>query len=488
MMVRANNKLVISTLLCCSTFLLLHLIQCQGSKIDGLGVNWGSLASHPLYPPIVVNMLKDNGINKVKLFDSDSWTVGFFAGTGIEVMVGIPNDQLSRFAGSFDEAEDWVKQNVSKHMYDGGVNIKYVAVGNEPFLKSYNGSFLKSTFPAMKNIQKAIEKAGLGDKIKVSVPLNADVYDSPSNKPSDGDFRGDIHDLMLDIVRFLNEKDSPFMVNIYPFLSLYQSSDFPRELAFFDGGRSIDDDNAHYDNAFDANFDTLVSSLKKNGFPNTKIVVGEVGWPTDGATNANNNNAKRFYQGLMKKLASKKGTPLHPHALQIYLFSLLDEDLKSIDPGNFERHWGIFRYDGVAKFPVDFTGQGQDKMPVSAKGVLYQEKKWCALKKDVDDKLKIGNAVSYACQGADCTSIAGNSSCGNVDLTTRASYAFNQYFQVRDQSMDVCDFDGIAEVVTQEPSKKCFFRLEIQSDGNVIKATRTLLIAFMVLVFTALVQ
>jgi hypothetical protein len=37
----------------------------------------------------------------------------------------------------------------------------------------------------------------------VTVPLNTDVYQSPTGKQSDGDFRADIHGLMLTIVQFL---------------------------------------------------------------------------------------------------------------------------------------------------------------------------------------------------------------------------------------------------------------------------------------------
>jgi hypothetical protein len=37
------------------------------------------------------------------------------------------------------------------------------------------------------------------------------------------------------------------------------------------------------------------------------------------------------------------GTPLKPRQiLGCYLFALLDEDLKDIQPGDFERHWGVF--------------------------------------------------------------------------------------------------------------------------------------------------
>lgn len=220
-------------------------------------------------------------------------------------------------------------------------------MGNEPFLAAYNGSFTKLTLPAIQNIQKAINAAGLGQKIKVTTALNADVYESPSNQPSDGRFRSDIANLMKDIVEFLNSNKAPFMVNIYPFLSLYLNPDFPVDFAFFDGaGKSINDKGKTYSNVFDANYDTLVWSLKKIGLPDMKIIVGEVGWPTEGSNHANAKSAQKFYDGLFKKLAAKKGTPMRPdEKFEVYLFGLLDEDMKSILPGFFERHWGIFRYD-----------------------------------------------------------------------------------------------------------------------------------------------
>ncbi|XP_057419380.1 glucan endo-1,3-beta-glucosidase 8-like [Lotus japonicus] len=478
-------------------WMVLVLAHCQlqdgegADTVQGIGVNWGAIASHPMDPPIVVNMLKDNGIKKIKLFDADSWTVSAFSGTDIEVMVGIPNDQLKKLSKSKDDAEDWVKHNVSKHMHDGGVNIRYVSVGNEAFLTSYNGSYIGITFPAMVNIQKAIDKAGLGDKVKVTTAINADVYESGSNKPSDGNFRKDIYDVMKQIVQFLDERNSPFVVNIYPFLSLYQNADFPSDFAFFDStGKTIDDKNAHYSNMFDANLDTLIWSLKKLGHPNVTIVIGEIGWPTDGDKNANSNNAKKFYQGFLKKMANKKGSPLHPGPMTAYLFSLMDENQKSIAPGDFERHWGIFRYDGKPKFPVDFSGKGEDKMPVAAKGVRYQEHKWCVLKKDVKNMSTLDGPLSYACAGGDCTSLGTDCSCGKLSAAGNASYAFNQYFQINDQSVEACDFDGLATIVTEDPSQgSCIFPIEIISNGNMLKVMHKvggILLAF-ALIFTTIV-
>ncbi|CAH8324036.1 unnamed protein product [Eruca vesicaria subsp. sativa] len=146
------------------------LIGPLGIMVDGLGVNWGTMATHKLPPKTVVKMLKDNNINKVKLFDADETTMGALAGSGLEVMVAIPNDQLN-VMGSYDRAKDWVRKNVTRYNFSGGVNITFVAVGNEPFLKSYNGTFINLTFPALQNIQNALNEAGLGNSGQCDFPI-----------------------------------------------------------------------------------------------------------------------------------------------------------------------------------------------------------------------------------------------------------------------------------------------------------------------------
>ena len=252
--------------------------------------------------------------------------------------------------------------------------FRYVAVGNEPFLKSYNGSFINITFPALKNMQKALNEAGFGQRIKVVVPLNADIYSSPENKPvpSAGSFRKDINDLMVDIVNFLHVNNAPFVVNIYPFLSLYQNPNFPLNFSFFDGAtKPVYDQGMVYTNVFDANFDTLVWSLRKAGVPDMRIIVGEVGWPTDGDKNANVKYAQRFYSGFLKKMAKNVGTPLRPGHMEVYLFALIDENQKSVLPGRFERHWGLFTYDGKPKFSMDLSGNGKVNYLAEVKGVVF---------------------------------------------------------------------------------------------------------------------
>lgn len=110
-------------LLLSSSSLLLQAVQ------SGIGLNWGTLSLHRLSPPTVVNLLKLNKINKVKLFDADPYVLKALMNSPIEVMLGIPNDMLPLLTSSTAAADLWVSQNVSRYMLKGGggVNIKYAS-------------------------------------------------------------------------------------------------------------------------------------------------------------------------------------------------------------------------------------------------------------------------------------------------------------------------------------------------------------------------
>ncbi|KAI0491741.1 hypothetical protein KFK09_026001 [Dendrobium nobile] len=434
--------------------------------VSGIGANWGTQTSHPLPPSTVVQMLKDDGITQVKLFDAEEGTMNALKNSGIEVMVGIPNDMLDMLATSTKAAEQWVSENASSYANDG-VNIRYVAVGNEPFLKTFNESFLYTTLPALQNIQGALANAGLSSRVKVTVPLNADVYQSASDRPSDGDFRSDIHDLMLNITQFLSDNGAPFTVNIYPFISLYDNPNFPVDYAFFDGTSSpVVDGSTTYTNMFDANYDTLIWTLKKYGFGNLPVIVGEIGWPTDGDMNANLQFAQKFNQGFMNHISTGQGTPMRPGPIYAYLFSLIDEDEKSIQPGNFERHWGLYTFDGLPKYPLNL-GSTNGRL-AQAKNVRYLDKKWCVFKPSASlDDPNVAPSVSYACENADCTSLGYKTSCGNLEARGNISYAFNSYYQINDQNDEACGFNNLATITNVDPSTStCKFEIMIETDSS----------------------
>lgn len=429
---------------------------------SAIGVNWGTLALHRLSPDTVVDLLKENKIEKVKLFDADPDSLKALMGSGIQVMVGIPNEMLSLLSSSSSACDLWVSQNVSRYMVKGGVDIKYVAVGNEPFLTSYSGQFQSYVVPALLNLQQSLAKANLASTVKLVVPCNADAYES--NLPSQGVFRSELTQIMTQLVSFLNSNGSPFMVNIYPFLSLYGNSDFPQDYAFFEGTTHsvVDGPNTYY-NAFDGNFDTLVSALSKLGYPQMPIVIGEVGWPTDGAAGANLTAARVFNQGLVKNVLTNKGTPLRPNIppMDIYLFSLLDEGAKSTLPGNFERHWGIFSFDGQAKYRLNL-GNGYLK---NAKEVKYLPSRWCVANPN-RDLSAVASHYKLACSYADCTTLSYGGSCSNIGEKGNISYAFNSYYQSQKQNPKSCEFDGLGMITMLDPSiGDCRFLVGVTSLG-----------------------
>lgn len=89
----------------------------------------------------MVDLLKDNKISKVKIFDTDPVVLRALIGSGIQVMVGVPNEMLASLSSSTAASDLWVRQNVTAYMGKGGVDIRSV------FLVSIScGSFLLFVF------------------------------------------------------------------------------------------------------------------------------------------------------------------------------------------------------------------------------------------------------------------------------------------------------------------------------------------------------
>ncbi|KAG8098502.1 hypothetical protein GUJ93_ZPchr0013g37908 [Zizania palustris] len=174
-------------------------------------------------------------------------------------------------------------------------------------------TFDKVTFSVLQNIQNALNDCR---------PRRQDQGDSAAQRrrvqlpgehpvPSAGRFRADIADTMTQMVQFLSNNSASFTVNIYPFISLFLNDNFPIDFALFDGGATpMVDNDVSYNNVFDANFDTLVAALKAVGHGDIPIIVGEVGWPTDGDKHTTAAYAQHFYNGLLKRLAANVGTPI----------------------------------------------------------------------------------------------------------------------------------------------------------------------------------
>jgi len=81
--------------------------------------------------------------------------------------------------------------------------------------------------------------------------------------------------------------------------------------------------------------------------------VAEAGWPTAGDPVASVRNAADWNQRLLGKVCSGQGTPRRPGLrMRTWLFEAFDEPWKHASDTPWEAHWGIWDWEGRAKYPL----------------------------------------------------------------------------------------------------------------------------------------
>lgn len=109
-----------------AVFLLMLAWNCVPMAESAIGVNWGTVSFRKLKPSTVVDLLRDNKIPKVKLFETEHGVLKALMGSGIQVMLGIPNEMLPLLSSSSSASDSWVRQNVSAYMGKGGADIRLI--------------------------------------------------------------------------------------------------------------------------------------------------------------------------------------------------------------------------------------------------------------------------------------------------------------------------------------------------------------------------
>ncbi|KAL0321570.1 UNVERIFIED_CONTAM: Glucan endo-1,3-beta-glucosidase [Sesamum calycinum] len=278
---------------------MLVSVYTQGVK-GSIGVNYGTEADNLPPPSKVARFLLDSTvIRRVRVFDADREKLRAFAGTGIAITITIPNDQIPHLT-NLTFAQEWT-------------------------------------------LHDALTGESLDGDIKISTPHSLGIL-SNSSPPSMGKFRQGYDAYILKpLLNFLKATNSPFVINPYPF---FASSDDNLDYALFRPTLGVVDENTNltYTNMLDGQLDAVFSAIKRLGFTDINIVIGETGWPSRGdigQTGVDLESAAEYNRKLIQHVTSGIGTPLMPNTtFETYIFALFNEDLK---PGpTCERNFGLF--------------------------------------------------------------------------------------------------------------------------------------------------
>ncbi|KAG4140178.1 hypothetical protein ERO13_D06G006400v2 [Gossypium hirsutum] len=340
------NAIMHSTMLLLLSGLLLAIFKTTGAEV---GVCYGMKAND--LPPAaeVIDLFKQKGIKRMRLYDPNPDALQALGGTNIELLLDLPSANLESVAASQANADQWVEDNIKKY---NTVNFRYIAVGNEV---KPTDSFAQSLFPAMQNIRTAIVNAGLGDQIKVSTATFFAAIDKSSFPPSKGSLDPEYQKLLGQVITFLRDNQAPLLVNTYPYFShIGDPEHVPLDYALFTAPSAVvQDGSLQYQYLFDAMLDTFYSALEKAGGVSVDIVVSETGWPSDGGQATSVDNAMTYNTKLVQHVNQGKGTPKKPEkAIVAYLFAMFDENEK--EPA-YEKHWGLFFPKKQEKYSISFN-------------------------------------------------------------------------------------------------------------------------------------
>jgi Glycosyl hydrolases family 17 len=317
-----------------------------------IGICHGRVGDNLPSPDAASLLLKSNGILKARLFLPDPTVLPAFNRTGIELTIGVPNENLTYLATSdVDIALNWLKSNIFSFVSPG--HVRYLVVGNEVLYK--DTFYSQYVVPAINNLYEALQILGLDKKIKLSSAHASSVLSS-SYPPSAGAFDQQFLSVLRPMLQLLNQTGSPFMVNTYPFFSyINDPTNVPLSYALFGlDAVPVKDGDLVYTNLFDATIDAILAAMEREGFKGIPVAVTETGWPTAGHVVATKENAAIYNGRIMERVRTSVGTPRRPgEPVEVYLFDLYDENLKS--GGEFEKHFGIFNLDGSKLYNIDFS-------------------------------------------------------------------------------------------------------------------------------------
>ncbi|CAN6295786.1 unnamed protein product [Urochloa humidicola] len=345
--------------LCASVVALALAPAADATSASLVGINYGRVGNNLPPPQSVLPLLEGLGIGRVRMYDADPAVLRAFSRTGVELVIGVPDESLAAVADPGGAAQ-WLKQNILPFLPD--TKIAVLTVGNEVLTGSNSSTLSRALLPAMQSLHDAVGALGLGKQITVTTAHNLGVLGT-SYPPSAGAFRKDLLPFLCPILDYHARTGSPFLVNAYPYFAYSgDTRGVQLDYALLEPGYpGVPDPNSrlHYPNLLVAQVDAVYHAIAAANAAASRVVevrVSETGWPSAGGANetgATPQNAARYNSNAMRLVAEGKGTPLKPGVpLRAYVFALFNENLK---PGlESERYYGLFKPDGTPAYELSF--------------------------------------------------------------------------------------------------------------------------------------
>ncbi|KAI3975050.1 hypothetical protein MKX01_005161 [Papaver californicum] len=179
------------------------------AEAGNVGVNYGRNGNNLPSPTAVVNLLRSRNVDRIRLFGPDWDALNTLRGSGIGVVLCVPNPDIERIGNDPDFAGNWIWNNVLSF---NDVQFQYISVGNEVDIPNAGASH--HILPAMRNLNNALRAAGRTTPVTTTISFGLVVDSYP---PSSGRFSDGAHNIMRSIIGFLAANRSPLLVNIYPY-------------------------------------------------------------------------------------------------------------------------------------------------------------------------------------------------------------------------------------------------------------------------------